>query len=42
MIGEVTLLISVKRAIHKYWNKEVKTKKPEQLGPSHLHLDFRL
>jgi hypothetical protein len=40
---EITLfLINIKRVRLRHWNKKVKTKKPEQLAPSHLLLDVKL
>jgi hypothetical protein len=34
--GKLYILINIRRARLRHWNKEVKTEKPEQLFPSHL------
>jgi hypothetical protein len=40
--GNYIILINIKRARFKHWNKEAKIKQPEQLAPSHLLLDVKL
>jgi hypothetical protein len=34
-----SILINIRRARLRHWNKEVKTEKPEQLSSSHLLLN---
>jgi hypothetical protein len=38
----ILFLINLKGVRHRYWNEEVKTKRPEQLAPSHLLLEAKL
>jgi hypothetical protein len=39
---KITLSINIERARLRHWNEEVKTKKPEQLAPSHFLLGVKL